>query len=327
MKARSLNCCRSEQGRDQVSGRRRSTLSKCLQFCGDLWFRSSTSHDTENVSRRLLVSSERAQSPDGAHAVAQLSLCSRSTPPAPPDMSCRSPAVQCASRQPAQVVRAAGGKQRGGGGSKQRRSGGGGGGKGRPTQDKPAAKSKPLQMAEFKSDEILMFQPVAAARDALQVRGVCVRQGKQVPLARLVAGQRKAAAPNAHSAGPSLRAGACAGGVCLSQRVHSRNYVPGLPAGVGLLRDAGRRGRQGGAGRSGRAAARSVSQLADVELFGVVVVCVRPRFCIRRRVDCASPPPPPLQSPAYSPTLTTRCPPPPTSSGSALPGSWTTATF
>ncbi|PSC73970.1 radical SAM [Micractinium conductrix] len=84
-------------------------------------------------------------------------------------MSCRSPAVQCASRQPAQVVRAAGGKQRGGGGSKQRRSGGGGGGKGRPTQDKPAAKSKPLQMAEFKSDEILMFQPVAAARDALQV--------------------------------------------------------------------------------------------------------------------------------------------------------------
>lgn len=67
------------------------------------------------------------------------------------------------------VVTAAGGKQRGGGsGSKQRRDSGGGK-QAQKQAEQPKARSKALQMTEFKADEILMFDPVPASRGALQV--------------------------------------------------------------------------------------------------------------------------------------------------------------
>lgn len=79
------------------------------------------------------------------------------------------PAAQCStSASPRRlVVRAASGK-RGGGGGRQRKGGGGKQAK-QAAAPQPSARSKPLLMAEFKADEVLMFDPVAAGRDALQV--------------------------------------------------------------------------------------------------------------------------------------------------------------
>ncbi len=62
-----------------------------------------------------------------------------------------------------------GAKRGGGGGGRQRQRGGGKQARqDKPPPGQPATRSKTLAMTEFKADEILMFDPVPAARDALQ---------------------------------------------------------------------------------------------------------------------------------------------------------------
>lgn len=79
----------------------------------------------------------------------------------------------CSAAQPRRSLVVVCAAKRGGGGGGRQRQRGGGGKQSRP--DKPpagqsAGRSKTLAMTEFKADEILMFDPVPAARDALQAR-------------------------------------------------------------------------------------------------------------------------------------------------------------
>lgn len=89
-------------------------------------------------------------------------------------MSSRS-SVQCpTSARPRRLVVRAGGAKRGSGG--RHRKGGGGKQAKQAAASQPSARSKPLLMAEFKADEVLLFDPVAAGRDALQVGRVAQRR-------------------------------------------------------------------------------------------------------------------------------------------------------
>lgn len=102
-------------------------------------------------------------------------------------MSSRAPGCAATARRTSLVV-VCGAKRGsgGGGGGKQRQRGGGKPARqDKPPPGQPVTRSKTLAMTEFKADEILMFDPVPAARDALQASAVwccaaegCLRRGK-----------------------------------------------------------------------------------------------------------------------------------------------------
>lgn len=101
-------------------------------------------------------------------------LGAKNSRPLRPFMSSRS-YIQCpTSARPRRLVVRAGGAKRGSSG--RHRKGGGGKQAKQAAAPQPSARSKPLLMAEFKADEVLLFDPVAAGRDALQVGRVAQRR-------------------------------------------------------------------------------------------------------------------------------------------------------